>query len=208
MSEDKVLSKKALARKDKIKAVALELFLTKGYQETSLSDIIKLSKGSYSNIYDTFKSKEGLFFEILNDVCKAHFDTISSQIKKIQSNDLKEILHSFAVNFMEIFNQAGAVNFGKIIYSQAYKQDKEFANWIEKNQKIFASNILVEYFKKQENAYLAKNASKLAELFCIMLKEPHHTLNVLANTRVMNKKEQEKHIEFVIDFFIQAIKSR
>ncbi|EEV5392386.1 TetR/AcrR family transcriptional regulator, partial [Campylobacter jejuni] len=41
---------KKLARQEKIKAVALELFLIKGYQETSLSDIIKLSGGSYSNI--------------------------------------------------------------------------------------------------------------------------------------------------------------
>lgn len=55
MNSNKTPSQKVLARQEKIKAVALELFLTKGYQETSLSDIIKLSGGSYSNIYDSFK---------------------------------------------------------------------------------------------------------------------------------------------------------
>ncbi|EHR0430343.1 TetR/AcrR family transcriptional regulator, partial [Campylobacter jejuni] len=67
MNSNRTPSQKVLARQEKIKAVALELFLTKGYQETSLSDIIKLSGGSYSNIYNSFKSKEGLFFEILDD---------------------------------------------------------------------------------------------------------------------------------------------
>ena len=51
MNSNRTPSQKVLARQEKIKAVALELFLTKGYQETSLSDIIKLSGGSYSNIY-------------------------------------------------------------------------------------------------------------------------------------------------------------
>lgn len=42
MNSNRIPSQKVLARQEKIKAVALELFLTKGYQETSLSDIIKL----------------------------------------------------------------------------------------------------------------------------------------------------------------------
>lgn len=41
MNSNRTPSQKVLARQEKIKAVALELFLTKGYQETSLSDIIK-----------------------------------------------------------------------------------------------------------------------------------------------------------------------
>ncbi|EAH4683588.1 multidrug efflux system transcriptional regulator CmeR, partial [Campylobacter coli] len=84
MNPNKTPSKKVLARREKIKNVAFDLFLTKGFQETSLSDIIKLSGGSYSNIYDSFNSKEGLFFEILDDVCKKHFDLIASQTQTIK----------------------------------------------------------------------------------------------------------------------------
>lgn len=63
MNLNKVPSKKVLARKEKIKNVAFDLFLTKGFQETSLSDIIKLSGGSYSNIYDTSIVKKGYFLK-------------------------------------------------------------------------------------------------------------------------------------------------
>ncbi|ECK5566940.1 TetR/AcrR family transcriptional regulator [Campylobacter coli] len=205
MNPNKTPSKKVLARREKIKNVAFDLFLTKGFQETSLSDIIKLSGGSYSNIYDSFNSKEGLFFEILDDVCKKHFDLIASQTQTIKDKNLKEILTSFGLAFIEIFNQPEAVAFGKIIYSQVYDKDRHLANWIENNQQNFSYNILMDFFKQQNNSYMKKNAEKLAVLFCTMLKEPYHHLNVLINAPLKNKKEQKEHVEFVVNVFLNGI---
>ncbi|EAJ8706626.1 TetR/AcrR family transcriptional regulator [Campylobacter jejuni] len=207
MNSNRTPSQKVLARQEKIKAVALELFLTKGYQETSLSDIIKLSGGSYSNIYDSFKSKEGLFFEILDDICKKHFHLIYSKTQEIKNSTLKEILTSFGLAFLEIFNQPEAVAFGKIIYSQVYDKDRHLANWMENNQQNFSYNILMDFFKQQDNSYIKKNAERLAVLFCSMLKEPYHHLNVLINAPLKNKKEQKEHVEFVVNVFLNGINS-
>ncbi|TEY10640.1 TetR/AcrR family transcriptional regulator [Campylobacter sp. US18a] len=207
MNSNRTPSQKVLARQEKIKAVALELFLTKGYQETSLSDIIKLSGGSYSNIYDSFKSKEGLFFEILDDICKKHFHLIYSKTQEIKNSTLKEILTSFGLAFLEIFNQPEAVAFGKIVYSQVYDKDRHLANWMENNQQNFSYNILMDFFKQQDNSYIKKNAERLAILFCSMLKEPYHHLNVLINAPLKNKKEQKEHVEFVVNVFLNGINS-
>ncbi|MPA80620.1 multidrug efflux system transcriptional regulator CmeR [Campylobacter coli] len=207
MNLNKVPSKKVLAKKEKIKNVAFDLFLTKGFQETSLSDIIKLSGGSYSNIYDSFHSKEGLFFEILDDVCKKHFDLIASQTQTIGNGNLREILISFGLAFVDIFNQAQTVAFGKIIFSQVYDKSKHFKNWIENNQKVFSYSILIELFKKQDNSYISDNAQKLAILFCAMLREPHHSLNVLADAPLMSKQEQKEHVEFIVNIFLKGIKN-
>ncbi|HEF8233649.1 TPA: TetR/AcrR family transcriptional regulator [Campylobacter jejuni] len=205
MNSNKTPSQKVLARQEKIKAVALELFLTKGYQETSLSDIIKLSGGSYSNIYDSFKSKEGLFFEILDDICKKHFHLIYSKTQEIKNGTLKEILISFGLAFVEIFNQPETIAFGKIVYSQVYDKDRHLANWIENNQQNFSYNILMDFFKQQDNSYMKKNAEKLAVLFYTMLKEPYHHLNVLINAPLKNKKKQKEHVEFVVNVFLNGI---
>ncbi|HEB9324756.1 TPA: TetR/AcrR family transcriptional regulator [Campylobacter jejuni] len=207
MNSNRTPSQKVLARQEKIKAVALELFLTKGYQETSLSDIIKLSGGSYSNIYDSFKSKEGLFFEILDDICKKHFHLIYSKTQEIKNSTLKEILTSFGLAFLEIFNQPEAVAFGKIVYSQVYDKDRHLPNWMENNQQNFSYNILMDFFKQQDNSYIKKNAERLAVLFCSMLKEPYHHLNVLINAPLKNKKEQKEHVEFVVNVFLNGINS-
>ncbi|MBZ7935125.1 TetR/AcrR family transcriptional regulator [Campylobacter sp. B0100352/1] len=207
MNSNKILSKKNLARKDKIKKVACELFLARGFQETSLSDIIKISGGSYSNIYDCFQSKEGLFFEILDDVCKKHFDLIASQIHISENKNLKENLISFAKVFVNIYNTAPMVSLGKIIFSQVYNT-AYLQNWIQDNQKFFARNILANLFSKQKNKYICDNAAKLAITFCNMLKEPYYTLNVLVDSPLMNNKEQEEHIEFMVDLFLNGISNK
>ncbi|EAI1263200.1 TetR/AcrR family transcriptional regulator, partial [Campylobacter jejuni] len=46
---------------------------------------------------------------------------------------------------------------------------------------------------------------KLAVLFCTMLKEPYHHLNVLINAPLKNKKEQKEHVEFVVNVFLNGI---
>ncbi|MCX2683495.1 TetR/AcrR family transcriptional regulator [Campylobacter sp. MIT 21-1685] len=208
MKHNKTPSNKVIRRQEKIKNVALELFLTKGYQETNLSDIIKLSGGSYSSIYENFKSKEGLFFEILDDVCKKHFALLSSKIQQIHNGSLEEILYSFGITYMEIFNELQVVLFRKIIYSQVYNKEKYLRKWMENNQENFAYDILIEYFNRQNNASIIANSNKLAKLFCAMLTEPYHTLNVLADTPLMDKNEQKAHVDFVdfiVSIFINGI---
>ncbi|EPB6572955.1 TetR/AcrR family transcriptional regulator, partial [Campylobacter jejuni] len=83
--------------------------------------------------------------------------------------------------------------------------DRHLANWIENNQQNFSYNILMDFFKQQNNSYMKKNAEKLAVLFCTMLKEPYHHLNVLINARLKNKKEQKEHVEFVVNVFLNGI---
>ncbi|QBL11198.1 TetR/AcrR family transcriptional regulator [Campylobacter helveticus] len=198
-------SAKVLARQEKIKSVALELFLTKGYAKTSLSDIIKISGGSYSNIYTAYKNKEGLFFEILDDVCKRHFELLNSKIKESKSKKLEEILYHFGLTYVAIFNQVQTITFGKIIYSQVYNEDEHLGEWIKKNERNFAHNILVSCFKNQKGNYFNENAEKLATLFCAMLKEPHYILSILIDTKPMAKKEQEKHVKFVVELFLNGV---
>lgn len=45
---------------------ASELFINKGYERTSLSDILERSKGSRSTLYEQFGSKEGLLKAIID----------------------------------------------------------------------------------------------------------------------------------------------
>ncbi|MBZ7955664.1 TetR/AcrR family transcriptional regulator [Campylobacter molothri] len=207
MNSNKTLSKKNLARKDRIKKVACELFLARGFQEVSLSDIIKISGGSYSNIYDCFQSKEGLFFEILNDVCKKHFKLIASQIHISEDKELKENLISFARVFIKIYNTASMISLGRIIFSQVYNINY-LQNWMRDNQKFFAHNLLADLFSKQKDQFIKDNAAKLAITFCNMLKEPYFTLNVLVDSQLMSKKEQEEHIKFIVDLFLNGISNK
>ncbi|TKX31302.1 TetR/AcrR family transcriptional regulator [Campylobacter estrildidarum] len=201
----KTISKKSLTRKNKIKKVACELFLSNGFQETNLSDIIKISGGSYTNIYENFHGKEGLFFEILDDICKEHSKLITSQFQILENKSLREKLISFGLAFVSIYNKNKMVDIGKMVFSLVYEKKNFLKKWLSNNQQYFAYNILIDLFKKQKNNFLEQNASKLAIIFCTMLKEPYYSLNVLANFPLMDEKEQKEHVEFIVDIFLNGL---
>jgi len=64
MSSSKLQSR-GLARRQAMLQAATELFLAQGYDNTSLSDILELSKGSRSTLYEQFGNKEGLLKAII-----------------------------------------------------------------------------------------------------------------------------------------------
>ncbi|MFD2262298.1 TetR/AcrR family transcriptional regulator [Lacibacterium aquatile] len=58
------------ARRQAMMVAATELFCTKGYGATSLSEVVKQSGGSLSTLYDLFGNKAGLFRAIVEDRCR------------------------------------------------------------------------------------------------------------------------------------------
>lgn len=135
---------------------------------------------------------------------KEHFELISSKLQKIKSDNLEEILYSFGKFYTEVFNTRNSIAFGKIIYSQVFNKN-QLSLWIEKNKENFSNNILVQYFENINDPKISKNAQKLSDLFCAMLKEPYYNLNILTDLKPMNKKEQETHVKFVVDIFINGL---
>lgn len=70
--------------KNKIKEVALKLFSSRGYEETSLSMIAKEVGIKTPSIYAFYKSKEDLFLIIAKEVFLHHFNYIKSVSEKAE----------------------------------------------------------------------------------------------------------------------------
>ncbi|WP_202709793.1 TetR/AcrR family transcriptional regulator [Sporosalibacterium faouarense] len=85
--------------KDKIIKVAYELFSSKGYEKTTIGEIIKQAECSKGGFYHHFKSKE----EILEVIVSNYVDTLSELFNDIISNDED----SFITKFNAIF---GVIN--------------------------------------------------------------------------------------------------
>lgn len=58
------------ARREAIMQAATQLFVEKGYGATSLNDVVRLSGGSLSTLYDMFGNKAGLFQAIVTHRCE------------------------------------------------------------------------------------------------------------------------------------------
>lgn len=209
-SESEVLQPKMtpkfLARQEKIKKVALNLFLTQGYEETSLKEIIKKSGGSFSDIYSTFKNKEGLFVGVINDILTAKREIYSKILNK--NLPLREFLYEFSTSVMRMFLQKRALRLVKIIYSQLYKQsNRALIEHFKQNKENIPEQTLVKYFANCPPP-LCDEAQRYAELFFTMLKGKCLEEAFFFDKPLMSKKGQAEHCEFVVNFFIKALSAQ
>ncbi|SBV90814.1 putative transcriptional regulator, TetR family [uncultured Alphaproteobacteria bacterium] len=84
-------------RRDALLAAARVLFLDKGYERTTIGDIVGMAGGSRSTLMEIFGGKEGLFLEVLRDVCRsveAIFQTLETSDAAPETT-LREFAHGF-----------------------------------------------------------------------------------------------------------------
>ena len=63
--------KKTLSRKQEILKLAKELFLTKGYESTTMADIMQTLEIAKGTIYHYFKSKEAMFEAVIEEITES-----------------------------------------------------------------------------------------------------------------------------------------
>ena len=67
-------------RREAILAAAYELFLEKGYEATTLSDIVGRSGGSLATLYEMFENKPGLLRTLVLDRCSQIHEKIDRAV--------------------------------------------------------------------------------------------------------------------------------
>ena len=79
--------------KDKISLSALKIFLQKGYDATSISDVVTECKITRGGIYHHFKNKEDLFIDAI-DYLFERFEELERSMYS-ESTNLKQILQTY-----------------------------------------------------------------------------------------------------------------
>lgn len=199
------MSQKFLARQKKIKAVALKLFISKGYEDTSLKEIIKKSGGSFSDIYTTYKNKQGLFLSVIDDV----IEKTRAEYSKIlnQNMPLRETLLAFSFVLISTLTSRKNLALVKVVYSQLYKpQNHILIEHFRQHKYKIPEYVLADYFQKCPSP-LCEDAQKYAELFLILLRGKCFEGVFLSNKPLITNKEKlEEYAKFAIDFFLKALK--
>jgi AcrR family transcriptional regulator len=77
--------KSSISNKDIVLQTASTLFLTKGYQVTSMDEIVAISKVSKTNIYYHYKSKEELLLAIVDQLISRYEERISRTLMQDMS---------------------------------------------------------------------------------------------------------------------------
>lgn len=202
-------NKRANLRYKKVLDVGLELFLEKGYSDTSLSDIVEKSGGSLSTIYKYFKNKEGLFkASVLNSV-----DEFNKKLEinsKLDANlSMEEFLYKFGLSYFQGVLSKKSIAFFKLVLSECFNKNtvkigKDFMNGIDG----FMSNHLVKFFKQQDDMrkFSDEELLNFAKFFTYLVREPYFTNAMFQNSEIkLDKKIIDTHIKNIINIFLYGI---
>ncbi|PKM81207.1 MAG: hypothetical protein CVU89_10515 [Firmicutes bacterium HGW-Firmicutes-14] len=121
--------------KDNIKREALSLFVKKGYEGTSVSDIAKKANIRASSIYFHYESKEQLFLSLFQDIVNEKLDYLEELRNKTADKGIKNLLQNYLDNHLKQIE----TNRDRLVF---YKRNAMFP---PENLKETTRKILISY---------------------------------------------------------------
>jgi len=194
--------KERLFRRAAIMDAAVGIFAKKGYRDTTLDEIAITSEFGKGTIYNYFKSKEEIYFAIIDDVSKSLYQII--QQADSAANNSKDF---FEIHMKLVFQYCVGKCDAFIIYvreiahftTDIFITDRKKIN--ERNEqrrsiliKKISKGIKLREFKKYD-------AQKLATLYEHLL-FPY--ILFLINT-FKDNIDQDKEIDFILSVFYNGI---
>ncbi len=156
--------KKKLNQSERILLTAFECISSRGYANTSMRDIADLAKVALSQLNYHYKSKDGLFIEVINFTMNKYLHDIELNI--MNGNTPKERMANFLQYFSEMIENNPRLF--RLLYDftslALWKPDFEIVlkRLFNETSQLIEVNILVdEHLKTQMKQFSSKEISKM-----------------------------------------------
>src|ERR1700751_5986434 len=100
------------ARNGKLRSVAADLFLKRGYDGVSIDRVVELAGGSKSTVYSEFGGKCGLFISSIETLCRE----LNEPLTKIDyaGLDLEQSLRKLAFHVLKLITARRSVDLHRL----------------------------------------------------------------------------------------------
>jgi TetR/AcrR family transcriptional regulator, mexJK operon transcriptional repressor len=209
MTVDTKTRRSGEARRDQVISAARELFLTKGFDQTSIKDITDIAGGSRRDIYDRFTDKEGLFEAVLQtlitEIVSPAEMTFPLRPGEDVANDLRVFSLALLGNMLEpssikIFRQFVSIGAARPeIGRQAYQSGPGVLY-----------RRLAEYFAvcARDGRLQIDNPDRTARIFVEMLKGDYQLRALMTNETTFDRTELADHVDNVVSLFLKGAAPR
>ena len=120
--------------KDKILQVSFQTFLNKGYENTSMNDLVKATGISKGAFYYYFSNKKALYNAIIDRYFLAFYKSIKwEEYENLSFREIDKKIKSFYINFVNEINKISNNGLASyyIMFFEACKLHPEFINEIQ-----------------------------------------------------------------------------
>jgi TetR/AcrR family transcriptional repressor of mexJK operon len=110
-------SKRLAARRKAFLAAAADVFLEKGFSDTTLDDVIARSRGSRQTLYALFGSKQGLFEALLSERCSLVF--AGTTLEQMLERDPEDVLVELGTALVSVITSPDGVGLFRLLIAEA-----------------------------------------------------------------------------------------
>ncbi|PBQ13277.1 TetR/AcrR family transcriptional regulator [Pseudomonas syringae] len=127
--------------------VAAELFLERGFESVAVDDLIARVGGSRRNVYSHFGGKEGLFIEVVKQLC----DELAKPLEELSmaEDETREGLSSFGRHLLQTVLQPRTLELHRLMVAEG-KRFPELAQAVLHAGHFKGTDILTEWIKAHQ----------------------------------------------------------
>jgi AcrR family transcriptional regulator len=191
-------------RRQAILAAAYDLFLEKGYEATTLSDIVARSGGSLATLYELFENKPGLLRAMVQDKCSSIGGGIDQAFcaKQPVRTTLREIAEHL---FGEIL-EPRAIALIRVVIAQCAVQPDLGRLLYEAGPAVGKAKV-AQYLEAQSDSgrIRVSRPEATAQMFFQMVVGHYHHQLLVGAIEQPSASEKAEHLDFALDCFMRVV---
>jgi AcrR family transcriptional regulator len=212
VTDSAVLAKRKVARGERrrlaILKAATEVFLERGYEGTTLDEVIRRSGGSRATLYELFGNKEGLFAAIIAESC----DEIVAPLPEpdaLTAIDPREALEALASTFLGVMLTPTNLALYRAVIAEGVRFP-ELGALVFRSGPLIAAERLSVYLRHQTEAGVLSvpDADLAARQFLEMIKGDLHFRALLNPSDLPSADEVDDCVGSAVTLFLEGVRRR
>ncbi len=190
-------------RREAILGAAHELFVDKGYEATTLADIVRRSGGSLATLYDMFENKPGLLRALVSERCITINGVFDSPL--FEDRPYPDALRAIAEEMIDRFLDPAFVGLFRVMFAQCTSHP-DLGRQIYDAGPIVCQTKAAQFFSRQmANGMMAQDDPLVvSKLFFQMICGDFQSQLMFGLPVELTPSERAAHLDRILPIFTRA----
>lgn len=191
------------AKREAILAAAQVLFLSNGYEGSSMDAIAAEAGVSKLTLYSHFKDKEALFGEAIKTTCETRLPRTLFVLE--DGCSIRQVLLDLARAFHALVNSPESIGLHRVMVALATQNSALSRMFFDAGpQRLLADLEQLLIQANQRGLLQVSEPMRAAEHFCSLIKGVAHFRLLIGYTDAPDSQEADEHVQDCVALFIRA----
>jgi len=191
------------AKRQAILEAARNLFLSNGYEGSSMDAIAAEAGVSKLTLYSHFKDKEALFAAAVKAICETQ---LPRRLFMLGENcSIRQVLLDIARAFQELVNSPESIGLHRVMVAMSTQNPTLSRMFFDAGPQTLLADLEQMFAQADSRGLLAVHEPlRAAEHFCALIKGIAHFRLLIGYVDKLDAEEARQHVNDCVDLFMRA----